>query len=595
MKLITRKEQKKQDCWDLSSLFANDKEWEETLEEIKKEIPVLLEYKGKLSQSVKVFSDFLVKYFSLLQKAEALGVYAYLRLSEDGGEAERQKLWGIYLGFSAQFSSALSFVEPEILKLPQEITDYVLKDDSQKDYHIWLKKLLRYKKYILTEEQEKLLAELSESRSLAQRAFSALNDVDMEFGTVETEKGLESLTHGSYMRFMENRNRAIREQAYMQYLNQYKKHYNTISTLYTTQVKQNSTEARLRGYKSSLEAKLYPDDVSTELYTHLIKQVEEALPVLHRYYELRRNKLNLDKLKLYDTKVPLTSEPKINYPYEEAVEIVCKALSPLGEDYTNVLKKGLTSGWVDRYENKGKRSGAFSYGCYSGEPYILLNYDPTVLRHVFTLAHEAGHSMHSYYSVKNNPFPHYNYSIFEAEVASTFNEELLLDYMLKQADKTLKTALILKHTDELIGTYFRQTMFAEFELAVHNIADAGQPVTGQNILEIYQKLLKKYFGPAVEIGEIDCYESLRIPHFYRAFYVYKYATGITAALNLAEAVKQDKAGAKEAYRQFLSNGGSSFPIENLKKAGVDLMSDAPYKRLSEVFASHVAELEKSLL
>ncbi|ADN02790.1 oligoendopeptidase F [Spirochaeta thermophila] len=594
--LPTRDQQSQEDCWDLSSLFPSDRAWEEALTKVKGMLPDLTSYRGRLAGGdASTVGGFLRRYFEVLEEMEALGVYAYLRLSEDGGDPDRQRLWNTYLSWSTEFQSALSFVEPELVRLSGTVVEELLHREDLVDFRIWLEKLLRYRPHILPEEQERILATLSLPRSLARRTFSSLNDVDLAFGTISTPEGERPLTHGTYLWFMEHPDRSLREQAYTRYLEVYKSHQHTLATLYATQVQQDAAEARLRNHPSSLHAALFADNVPVDLYTHLITQVETAIPLLHEYWKLRADLLELHPLRLFDTKVPLVKEVEVHYPYEQAVDLVAEALSPLGEDYTRTMREGLLGGWVDRYENRGKRSGAFSYGSYRGAPYILLNYDPRVIRHVFTLAHEAGHSMHSYYSARSNPFPHYQYSIFEAEVASTFNEELLLHRLLSTTeDPRLTLHLHNRHVDEIIGTYFRQTMFAEFELVCHRAAEEGHPLTTDFFLETYRGLLEKYFGPAVSIEELDSYECLRIPHFYRSFYVYQYATGITAAVTLSKAVIEGKEGAVEAYLRFLSRGGSSFPLETLGEAGVDLLSEGPYQVLHHVFAEHLEALKTGL-
>ena len=483
-------------------------------------------------------------------------------------------------------------MNPELQAVPDEKMKAMLDDDKIKPFSIMLSKILRYKPHILSDSEEKLLAMQSEANQTARKAFSALTDVDMDFGTVKTEEGEVPLSQSSYSAFMINPDRDIRKKAYMQFLGEFDRHKNTIAALYAGSVHLDLYSSRVRKFTSCREASLFADKVDKEVYDSLIKTVHENLPALQKYYEIRRKALSVDKLHLYDVYVPIIKDIKVHHSYEDAVEKITKALSPLGEEYCSTIKNGLLNGWVDKYENKGKRSGAFSAGSYAGDPYILMNYKEDVLRNVFTLAHEGGHSMHSWYSVRNNPFQHYDYTIFEAEVASTFNEQLLAKYLIENAESDeMKSYLINKQIDDIVATIFRQTMFAEFELITHTMAENGVPLTVDSLRSEYRKLLEKYFGSSVELEELSDLEGLRIPHFYRAFYVYKYATGLSAAFALSEKVLNGGEKERDDYLSFLKSGGSRYPLESLKLAGVDMSRPEPVKNAMKKFGTLVNELE----
>jgi oligoendopeptidase F len=390
--------------------------------------------------------------------------------------------------------------------------------------------------------------------------------------------------------------RNLRERAYRQFYGVYEKSKHAIARLYEGQVKQDIFRAKARGYESCREMALFPDNVPVSVYDNLIKAVHEALPALHRYYRMRAKLLGLDKLSHWDVYVPLVKGVTSKTPYEEAVALIGEALAPLGSEYVNTITNGLTKDrWVDRYENKGKRSGAFSSGTFTSKPYILLNYKEDVLRDVFTVAHEGGHSMHSYYSAKNNPYFHYDYTIFEAEVASTFNEQLLAKYLIDHAsDDRMKAYIIGKQLDDIIATLFRQTMFAEYEMIIHREAEDGVPITLELLRSEYRKLLEQYFGEAVSFAEESDLEGLRIPHFYSPFYVYKYATGLSASIALSKKVLNGTEEDRQSYLNFLCSGGSLYPIESLRKAGVDMQKEEPVKDALSTFSVLLDQAESLL-
>ncbi|MBO4404875.1 MAG: oligoendopeptidase F [Treponema sp.] len=578
--------------WDLTQLYKNDDEWEAALKKVPELTDNLVSFKGKLSENADIFLEALHADEALDLLIEQVYHYASLLNSADQGDASAQEKLNRVMMAYTDASSRTSFLVPEILSVPDEKISEWLKRDDFKNYRVYINKILHKKPHILSEKEEKLLALQSESADTAGNAFSLLNDVDFKFGTVSADGKELPLTHGTFSSFLENRDRKVRKEAYDKFYDVYENHANTLAALYSGSIKQDIFIARARGYKSSLEAALYPDKVPESVYRNLIDTVHKNLPVLHKYYSIRKKLLGLKELRHYDVHAPLVESVKIKTPYEEAVEIVRNALSVLGKDYTDTLCSGLLRGWTDRYENKGKRSGAFSSGCYTGYPYILLNYNEDSLRDVFTMAHEGGHSMHSWFSVRNNPFRCYDYTIFEAEVASTFNEELIFEYLLKNAsDENVRKYLISTRASDILSTLHRQTMFAEYELKCHELIENNEPLSTEVLRSTYRSLLEQYFGEEMVFEKASDLEGLRIPHFYNAFYVYKYATGISASLALAKRVTTGGKQELEDYFNFLKSGGSRYPIEALKVGGVDMSSSEPVQAALDVFAGLVKELE----
>ncbi len=579
--------------WNLSSLYPDDAAWEAELARYRELMQRIESFQGRLGESSGTLKECLDFMTELGRIEERLGYYAHLRLCENGGDAANQDRYARYLQNATRADALASYQKPEIQAIPDDRMREFWPGLS--DYHVYLSKLRRFKDHVLSEKEEKILSLQEESNQTAQKAFSALTDVDMEFGFVHTEEGDKPLTQSTYQSFLMSPLRDTRKEAYDKFISTFDAHKNTLVSLYAGSVNLDIYLAKVRSYSSARAMRLFPDKVPEEVYDNLVASVERSIPSLHRYYELRRRTLGLDKLRMYDTKVSLVKNVDVRHTYEEAVDLVIGALAPLGDEYRNVLRAGLLGGWVDRYENKGKRSGAFSAGSYSGDPYILMNFKEDLLRDVFTLAHEAGHSMHSYYSVRHNPFQHYAYTIFEAEVASTFNEQLLMKHLLETTDsEELKTYLVSKHVDDIIGTLFRQTMFAEFEHLAHRMVENGEPLTVASVRRLYRDLLAKYFGPSLEIGDLDDLEGLRIPHFYRAFYVYKYATGIAASIALSKRVIEEGEPARKAYFEFLKSGGSRYPIESLLIAGVDMARPEPVEKALRLFDDLVGELERRL-
>ena len=591
----TRDQVASEDAWDLSSLYTTDEEWERDFARFKEMIPKLEEFKGTLGESAEKLKACLDHQAEMGRIGERLGYYAFLRYSEDVGKGESQERVGRVTQADTEAETAQAFVAPEIQAIDEDRMKSFLDDERLADYRVSLQKLLRWKPHILSEAEERIMAMQEEANQTPQKSFGALTDADLDFGSVETPEGPKPLSQSTLNSFLLNPDRDLRRRAFLQFHEVFENHKNTLANLYAGSVNIDIYKAKARNFPSSRAAALFPDDVPESVYDNLVQAVRNNLDTLHRYYELRRRILQLDDFRLYDRMVPMVEDIQVNHSFDEAVQRVVTALEPLGEEYTSTIREGLMGGWVDRYENKGKRSGAFSAGSYEGYPYILMNFKEDVLRDVFTLAHEGGHSMHSWYSSRNNPFPHYNYTIFEAEVASTFNEQLLFKHFYDTTDdEQMRAYLLNKQVDDIIATLFRQTMFAEFEHKTHQMVEGGQPLTADNLRAEYRSLLGAYFGPKTAIDDVGDMEGLRIPHFYRAFYVYKYATGLSAAITLSQRVLNGGTKEREAYFNFLKSGGSRFPIESLKVAGVDMTSPEPVETAMRVFREKVDELEKAL-
>ncbi len=583
------------DQWDLGKLYPDEDAWERGLRQYQELVPRIAAFKGTLGQSAAALRACLEFLNELELLDERVGYYAHLRTSEDAGDSEHQGRFARYLNAASRAEAEKSYVTPEIQAIPDAVMERMLADESLAEFAIALRKLLRFKPHVLPAAQERLLALQLEANQTARKTFAALTDVDLDFGAVDTPEGAQPLSQASWSQFMIHPERDVRRRAYHQFYGHFEQHKNTLAALYDGSVQLDLYRARVRNYPSAREAALFPDQVAATVYDNLIAAVHENLDRLHAYYALRRRALGVAELRHYDVYAPLTGDVRVRHTYDQAVEVVLAALAPLGSDYCATLGAGLRGGWVDRYENKGKRSGAFSAGSFAGDPYILMNFKEDVLRDVFTLAHEAGHSMHSWHSVRHNPIQHYGYSIFEAEVASTFNEQLLFHYLLERAgNREMRSYLVGKRVDDIIATVYRQTMFAEFEHQTHAMAERGEPLTVESLRAAYRQLLERYFGPELKLEEVSDLEGLRIPHFYNAFYVYKYATGLAAAVALAEGVLAGGTEARDRYMAFLRSGGSRYPLQSLQLAGVDMSSPEPVRQALQVFGSLVGQLEQLL-
>ncbi|PKL23564.1 MAG: oligoendopeptidase F [Spirochaetae bacterium HGW-Spirochaetae-3] len=581
--------------WDLSSLSKDESAWEADLAAYEAMMDGIPAFRGTIAAS----SDSLYaalsfrKEYSMLD--ERLGYYAHLRQTEDEGDSGSRGRMARYMMAATKGAGAWSWFTPELQRVPEAAIQAWMAEERYGEYRVFLSRILRYKPHVLSEAEERLLALSADAATTPQEAFSVLTNVDLDFGSVDTPEGSRPLSQSTFSSFMHGSDRRVRRDAYLRFYAEYDAHKNTVAQLYAGQCKLDSYQSTVRNFPSSRARELFADDVPESVYDNLVSTVGANLPVLHEYYALRKKALGLDELRHYDVYVPLVGQVKVSHTWEQAVDAVSAALAPLGEEYVSTLRGGLLGSWADRYENKGKRSGAFSAGSFAGAPYILMNYKDDVIRDVFTMAHEGGHSMHSYYSAKANPFMHYNYTIFEAEVASTFNEALLFDYMTKTAKSTeLKTYLLASRVDDILATLFRQTMFAEYEHRAHAMLEAGEPLTVDALRSEYRGLLEKYFGPEMRFESTSDLEGLRIPHFYNSYYVYKYATGISASIALSKKVLSGEKGATGKYYEFLRSGGSRFPIESLKVAGVDMSSPEPVAAACAEFARLCGELKVAL-
>ncbi len=596
-KIPLRDEVPAKDKWDLSSIFKSDDEWEEALKSLPAITQKIAAYKGKLGESDKTLLEALKAYEQAQLKMETVYHYASLihEANEDDSAATDKN--GRALMAYTQMQSELSFIDPEIQAIDETKLRQWISQPEFADYKVFIEKNLHFKKYILSEKEERILSLQMQTAETPYTAFSVLTNVDINktFGTVNVDGEEKPLTETTWSVFLHSQDRKVREEAYKKFYAKFEEHQNSIAALYAGSVNQDIFSVRARGYDSSLHQALYGNKVPLSVYHNLIDCIHKNLDTLHEYYSLRKKVLGVKELRHWDVYVPLVKSVETKTSYEEAVEICRKALAPLGKEYTDRLCDGLLNGWADRYENVGKRSGAFSSGCYIGNPYILLNYKDDVIRDVFTMAHEGGHSMHSWYSVHNNPFMSYDYTIFEAEVASTFNEELVFKYLLENAkSKEMKAYLLSMRADDILATLHRQTMFAEFELKAHEAVENGTPLTAELLRKIYRDLLELYFGPEMVFESNSDLEGLRIPHFYTAFYVYKYATGISAALALAKRVTEGGEKEREDYFKFLKSGGSRYPIESLRVAGVDMESTEPVQAACDTFKAIVDELKQIL-
>jgi oligoendopeptidase F len=583
------------DTWDLTPLYPSDEAWEEAFKQLQADYGKISDFRGKVGESPSVLRDALEFEKDIDMRVERLGQYAALRVAEDASKDASLSQEARLDSLRVRIGEAFSFLFPEIQSIADEIFDRYLDDQILSEWVIPLRKLRRLKPHTLTANEERLLALGSSALRGHQETFSQLTNVDMRFGFVRDASGRErELTQSSFSSFLQQRDPNVRREAFHKFYTEFGDHRFTLASSLANSIRADVFHARARNYPSAIEAALFSDDVPLSVYDNLIATIRGRLLPLYRYFDLRKRVLSLEEIHHYDTYVPIVGEIQTTVEWDEAVERVIRALTPLGDEYLSVLGHGLREGrWCDRYENKGKRSGAFSYGTYKSPPYIMMNYKSDVFSDVYTLAHETGHSMHTWYSQRTQSYQNYHYPIFLAEVASTFNEILLTEHLLQTTgDQRMRAYVINRQIDDLRGTLYRQTMFAEFEKAIHAAEEAGEALTLEGFKKIYRGLLDAYFGPDFAIDPQLELEGLRIPHFYSAFYVYKYATGISAAVALAEQVL--KTGNPERYLSFLRSGGSRFPIVTLAEVGVDMRSPAPVQAALDLFERRVGELEDSL-
>jgi len=581
------------DKWDLTPLYTSDAGWEEDFSKLQKSYEGVANFKGKLGESAEGLAKCLEFEKGIDLLVDQLNQYAALSVSGDSSNAEALAREARLDSLLVRVGEAFSFISPEIQEIPDEKFEAFLADPALADWTIPLRKLRRRKLHTLSAAEERLLALGSSVVRGHSETFSQLTNVDMLFGTLKDGEGKDrELTQSSFSSFLQQRDPAVRRAAFHQFYKEFSEHRFTLASSLSNSVRADVFYARARNYPSAREAALFADDVPTTIYDNLISTVRGNLDALFRYLELRRRVLKLEEIHHYDTYVTMVENVKTNVSWDEAVERVMASLTPLGAEYTGTLRHGLLDGrWCDRYENKGKRSGAFSYGTFTSPPYIMMNYKADVFSDVYTLTHEAGHSMHTWYARGAQLYQNYGYPIFLAEVASTFNEVLLTEHLLKTTDdRSMKAFILNRQIDDIRGTLYRQTMFAEFERESHAAEEAGEALTLESFKAIYRKLLSDYFGPRFAIDaelELEC---LRIPHFYNAFYVYKYATGLSAAVALATQVLET--GDATRYLGFLRSGGSRFPVETLREAGVDMSTPAPVQATLDLFSRRVGELEE---
>jgi oligoendopeptidase F len=597
VRLPQRSAVKAADTWDLAALCENDAQWEELFKKLDKQIAGYEKYRGKLGDGPKVLAALMKFDHDFDRLAERVGGYAHLKVTEDQADSTYQAMVAKFQNLATRASQAASYIRPEILSLPKKTLDQYLAAKELAAYKLVLERIIRFKPYTLNAREEEILAMQGEMAGAASKAFRQLLDADMKFGMLKDEKGqLVELSNSTFSKFLVSPDRNVRKAAFHQYYEQFTGHENTLAATLTGSIQKDVYYSKVRGYKSVLDSALFPDNVPVKLYDNLIAAVRKHLPSVHRYYDVRRRKMKLKEIHQYDTYVPILSDLEIKRTWQQAVDLVINSLAPLGEEYCTTLRKGLTTDrWCDRYPNKGKSSGAFSSGSFDSPPYILMNYNQDVFNEVFTLAHEAGHSMHTWHSARHQPYQYYGYVIFVAEVASTFNEELLSHHLLENArDDRQRAYLINRELDDIRATIVRQTMFAEFEKITHEMAEAGEGLTVKAFKDVYRKLLEDYFGPDFKLDDELSLECLRIPHFYRAFYVYKYATGLSAAIALSQRVLNGGKKELDQYLSFLKGGCSKDPLDLLRDAGVDMEKPEPVETALTYFGQLVEELDELL-
>ena len=579
--------------WDLTKIYKDEKEWQKDFDDVKEKILKVLEYKDSFLSNGKKLYEYLKYDEEVSRKLEKIYYYAHLNYDADTLDEKYKVMTNKVSDLFTKYNELSSFVVPEILKLDEEkLNTFYKEEEKLEDYRFSIENIYRFKNHTLDEEKEKMLSNLSKCLSNPEETYEALTDSDFEYDYITDEKGNKvKFNESNYSLFIKSKDRSVRKRAFEMLHNKYKKYIRTITSTYKGEVETNVVLAKIRNYDSAISASLYSDNVPVDIYNNLIKVVNDNMDVLYDYYDLKREILSLDRLHMYDTYVEIINKIDKKYSFDEAKEIVMEALSVLGDKYVKNLKKAFDEKWIDIYHSKGKRSGAYSSGNFDVNPYVLLNFEGT-LNDVSTLAHELGHSMHTYLSCKNNPYQYSSYEIFVAEVASTVNELLLANYMLKNSkNKDEKLAIINHILDLYKATLYRQTMFAEFEKETHKLREKGEVLTSDLLSNTYYNLVKKYFGPNVLCDDLIKYEWARIPHFYYNFYVYKYATGISAASYIVDGILNNKEGALENYMKFLKSGGSMYPLDELKIAGVNLNSKSVILSAIKTFEKYLKEFK----
>ena len=591
MKLKNRKDIPDRDKWKLEDIFPTDEAWEECFFALSERMGRIASYKGRLSDEDSLY-ECLTLNTSLSHDISKLYQYARMRRDEDTRVPLYQGMTDRADSLAVRLSSLAAFLTPELARESKERLEELAAKPRFADYSVLLSEVVRMKDIILSEKEERLLREAGIFSDTAEEVFSMFDNADIRFQPVRDEKGREvELSHGTYSLLLQSPSQEVRKAAFESMFGAYRDHINTLAANYAGNVKKDWFFAKIRGFSTSLERSMFSENVSPECYKKLLESVGEGTKALHRYVAWRRRMLGPKDRNMYDLYVPVVDEVKISLPYEKAVETVKQALKVMGSEYNAILERAFTDGWIDVYENRGKRSGAYSWGCYGVHPFVLLNYTATI-HDVFTIAHELGHALHSYHSDAAQPEEKAGYEIFVAEIASTVNETLLLKHLLKTAKGKMRAYLLSYYLDMFRTTLFRQTMFSEFEVEAHTLAERGEPINAEALSSVYYALNKKYYGRAVRHNDLIRYEWARIPHFYSSYYVYKYATGLTAAVTIADNILKRGEEYYEKYKQFLSAGGSMPPLDILRLAEVDLETDAPYKRAMKEFSDTLSELEK---
>lgn len=594
--LPTRAEVPTELTWDLTVLFESDAAWESAYQEASEQIPTLRKYQGTLQDGADALLAAIENILDAERQVENIYVYSHLKNDEDTGNSTYQAMQDRSGLLATQLGEAVAWFEPEVLELSDDtLRDYLAANEDLKLYEHLLEELVQNREHVLSADKEELLAGAGDVLSSSAQTFAVLNNADIQFPKVKNEKGEEvQLSHGMYSQLLESTHRDVRKEAFQKLYEVYHGLINTFASTLQANVKNHNYLARVHGYDSARHQALSSNHIPEAVHDTLVATVNENVHLLHRYMKLRKEMLELDELHMYDLYTPIMGEGQMKTTYEESKDITYDALALLGDEYRDILDQAFNDRWIDVPENKGKRSGAYSSGSYDSNPYVLLNWHDS-LDNLYTLVHELGHSAHSYLTRKNQPYVYGSYSIFLAEIASTTNENLLTDYLLKKAETPLERAHILSHyLDGFKGTVFRQTQFAEFEHFMHAKAAQGQPLTADFLSENYKKLNEKYYGPDVVSDEEIAYEWSRIPHFYYNYYVYQYATGFCAATSLADSMLSEKEGARDAYLNYLRAGNSEYPIDVMKAAGLDMTNKAYLEQAMQVFERRLDALEETI-
>ncbi|SDI21930.1 oligoendopeptidase F [Dolosicoccus paucivorans] len=583
--------------WDLTSLFADDNEWQEAYDKANKSLEDIEPFKGTLGQSSEQLLKAIETLLAIQRQITNIYVYSHLKNDQDQTNSTYQEMHAKAVQLYSQFGQAVAFFNPELLSIPQEtLAQFIEENDALKEYEQYLDDATRYRPHVLSEQEELLLAQASEIFGSPSTTFGMLNNADLKFPEIEDEEGNKvQLTHSVYGKMLESSNRRVRKDTFEAFYSVYDQFKNTIASILNSEIKTNNYRAKVRKFDSARQASLFRNNIPEAVYDTLLNTVGERLELLHRYVNLRKELLNVEQLEMYDMYTPLLGDAPIEVTYEEAKRITLEALAPLGEEYHQILQKAFDEQWIDLYENKGKRSGAYSSGSYDSKPYILMNWQDTV-NWLYTLVHELGHSVHSYLTRENQPYVYGSYAIFLAEIASTTNENLLTDYLLKEYKGNREVELyILNHfLDGLKGTVFRQTQFAEFEHLMHESDAKGIPLTQEYLSQEYRRINEKYYGSGVNSDSEIALEWTRIPHFYMNYYVFQYATGFAAATAFSKRILDEEPEALDKYLTFLKSGCSQYPIETMKQAGLDMTQADYIDATLDVFEQRLGEFEDLL-